>query len=182
MCNSYFHFHIAKAEPRGVVGILGSNGQKIILMYKHVYGLARSCNWPNFCLTRKNLVCQVFRCYDFRNHKDELAYSGKKKHFVKSIVNSILGLFYIILVAPKGIYNIIKISKFPRHEKLTEDEKWLDLGLYVLATTVVISNPVIYSFLTPRLAQCTYKPIFLKHNWQLSSPYIHFCQVSWLVF
>lgn len=67
-------------------------------------------------------------------------------------MNCCLGLGYIILVAPKGIYDIIKIARYNGgHDRTTTtDGPLIDLILYVLATAVVISNPVIYSFLTPR--------------------------------
>lgn len=67
-------------------------------------------------------------------------------------MNSGLGLAYILLVAPKGVYDIIKIAKYNRAEDKTtpQENDIADLVLYAIATMIVISNPVIYSFLTPR--------------------------------
>lgn len=59
---------------------------------------------------------------------------------------------YILLVAPKGIYDIVKVAKYNggKEKTLLQENDNVDLVLYAVATMIVISNPVIYSFLTPR--------------------------------
>lgn len=83
----------------------------------------------------------------FRNHDNIVMYRGKSKHFFQSIVNSILGLTYIVLMSPKGIYDIVKIREY---FNMAERNKTTELILHVISTMVVISNPLIYSFLTPK--------------------------------
>lgn len=96
------------------------------------------------------IITIVIKYSVFRKHNKALTYRGNSKHFNKSIVNSLLGLAYIMLVSPKGIYDIFKIARYITHETTTEDDKYTELILYALATTVVLSNPIIYSFVTAR--------------------------------
>lgn len=79
-----------------------------------------------------------------------MAYRGDTKHYRKSIVNSVLGLVYIILVAPKGIYDILQIARVVSYKALPVEKDNTQIILHLVATLVVISNPVIYSFVTPR--------------------------------
>ena len=55
-------------------------------------------------------------------------------------------------MAPKGIYDIVKVAKYNggKEKTLLQENDNVDLVLYAVATMIVISNPVIYSFLTPR--------------------------------
>ena len=101
-------------------------------------------------ICNKKINTAFFVFVFFRKKSNVLTYNGNNKHFTKSVVNSVLGLTYIILVAPKGVFDIIQTKNYLQGNGPTDHDFFIDLVLYLVATGVAISNPIIYTFLTSR--------------------------------